>query len=162
MLTVTLREGYSEEQQQRFANEMAANALGLEDEEGDDDEEGGKPAPAKGKGPVGGKKPGLKVEKIVVKKNGKIANLADDVLIEMAKDWADHSAGRREFEDYVVSAMSTLIKTLDGPTRRLFNAQVATLISNPQHDPAGTSELLDCATAALAAPHPEGCDCGDH
>lgn len=86
-------------------------------------------------------------------KKGIITNMSDQVLVDLAKDWADHINGVRIFEDASIKAMTNIMNTFEPPLRKMFNSYVAmdTMRSNEEaiRDLEGTAELLDCAANCL-------------
>ena len=68
----------------------------------------------------------------------------DDVLRELADDWADHLSGDRVFEPDLVDTMTKAVNTLDGGVRKLFNSYVGLRLSQGGYDDEGVAELLGC------------------
>jgi PBSX family phage portal protein len=68
----------------------------------------------------------------------------DDVIRELADDWAAHLTGQIALEDSSVKAMGKLINHLDAPVRKLFDGYVGMKLSSGGYDDDGVSELLAC------------------
>lgn len=77
--------------------------------------------------------------------NGRVLKLEfDDVMRELADDWAKHLTGDLTLEDASVDTMRKLIMSLDGPVRKLFDGYVGMKLSSGGHDDDGVSKLLAC------------------
>lgn len=68
----------------------------------------------------------------------------DDVLRELANDWADHLSGEVVFEEDMVDTMTKAVNVLDGGVRKLFNSYVGLRLSQGGHDDEGVAKLLGC------------------
>jgi len=68
----------------------------------------------------------------------------DDVLKELADDWAAHLMGDEEFEDMSLDAMSKLVQNLAPPLRKLFNGYVGMRMSAGGLADSSVAELLAC------------------
>lgn len=68
----------------------------------------------------------------------------DDVIKELAEDWAGHLSGDEVFEDWYVENMQRAINVLEPGVRKLFNSFVGLRLSQGGHDDAGVAELLGC------------------
>ena len=84
----------------------------------------------------------------------------DDVIKELAEDWADHLSGDVVFPDELVENMQKAINSLEGGVRKLFNSYVGLRLSSGGHDDEGVAKLLGCVgQRAEVTKH----DCGhDH
>lgn len=68
----------------------------------------------------------------------------DDVLRELANDWADHLSGEVAFEDDMIDNMQKAVNVLEGGVRKLFNSYVGLRLSAGGHDDEGVAKLLGC------------------
>lgn len=68
----------------------------------------------------------------------------DDVLRELADDWAAHLSGDVVFEDDMVETMTKAVNVLQGGVRKLFNSYVGLRLSQGGHDDEGVAKLLGC------------------
>lgn len=68
----------------------------------------------------------------------------DDVLKELAEDWAGYLSGDEVFEDWYVENMQKAVNALDGGVRKLFNSYVGLQLSAGGHDDEGVAKLLGC------------------
>lgn len=88
---------------------------------------------------------GAKVSQVETDEEGNIVKMEDAILTELAVDWSKHLSGEKAYDDDAVAVMKQLIKTLSGPTRKLFNSYVALRVANPTHDTSGVASLLEAA-----------------
>ena len=80
----------------------------------------------------------------------KMGLTGDDVLLDLASDWAAHLAGDRQFETPSINLMSSMIHGLHPQVRKAFNALVGLkLAPGAKYDPDGVSDLMACAGDAL-------------
>jgi len=75
---------------------------------------------------------------------GRVLKLDDDVIRELADDWAKHLSGDAVFTDAAVDVMDKLISQLATPLRKLFNGYVGLRLSSGGLDDAGVSKLIAC------------------
>jgi hypothetical protein len=68
----------------------------------------------------------------------------DDVIKELAEDWADHLSGEVVFEADMIDNMTKAIDTLQPGVRKLFNSFVGLRLSQGGHDDEGVAKLLGC------------------
>lgn len=75
---------------------------------------------------------------------GRVLKLDDDVLRELADDWAAHLMGDFEFDDLSKDAMSKLVQNLAPPLRKLFNGYVGMKMSSGGLADESVARLLAC------------------
>ena len=68
----------------------------------------------------------------------------DNVIKELADDWANHLSGDEVFEDWYVENMQKAITALEPGVRKLFNSFVGLRLSQGGHDDEGVARLLGC------------------
>jgi hypothetical protein len=75
---------------------------------------------------------------------------SDDVLTNLASDWAAHLSGERQFEAANVNFMAGMVSAMNPQVRKVFNAYVGMkLAPGAKYDPDGVSDLLACAGDCL-------------
>lgn len=80
---------------------------------------------------------------------GKIAKIDDNVIDQLATDWALHINGDQHFQDVSIEAMKQMIDCLAPAVRKVFNNYVSMkTLAGAHEDPDGTAELLGCAAHA--------------
>ncbi len=79
----------------------------------------------------------------------------DDVLKNLANDWADHLTGDVTWEDDHVETMKKAIGSLQGGVRKMFDSYVGLKMSAGGHDDAGVAELLGCVNKGCGHDHGE-------
>lgn len=85
-------------------------------------------------------------------KEGTIAKTDDGFLTELATDWASHLSGEYAFEPESVATMQVLVKSMQPPLRKLFNAYVGMkMVPGSKHDPNGVAALVAGAGDCLHA-----------
>ncbi len=75
---------------------------------------------------------------------GRILKIDDDVIRNLADDWAGHLSGDLEFEPASIEVMDRLIGQLAPPMRKLFTGYVGLRLSQGGFDDAGVAKLLAC------------------
>ena len=75
---------------------------------------------------------------------GRVLKLDDDVLRELADDWAAHLMGDYEFDDLSKDAMSKLVQNLAPPLRKLFNGYVGMKMSAGGLADESVAKLIGC------------------
>lgn len=75
---------------------------------------------------------------------GRVLKLEDDVLRELADDWAAHLMGDYEFDDLSKDAMSKLVQALAPPLRKLFNGYVGMKMSAGGLADESVAKLIGC------------------
>lgn len=68
----------------------------------------------------------------------------DDIIRELADDWAGHLTGQLVMQDASVNTMSKLINSLDPQVRKLFDGYVGMKMSSGGLDDAGVAKLMSC------------------
>lgn len=77
---------------------------------------------------------------------GRVLKLDDEVLKELADDWAAHLMGDVEFDDLSKDAMSKLVQNLSPPLRKLFNGYVGMRMSTGGLADESVAKLLGCVS----------------
>jgi PBSX family phage portal protein len=75
----------------------------------------------------------------------KIMKIDDELLKDLADDWAQYQSGEVEFPESSVTVMKQMVDMLAPEVRHLFDNYVGERIAHPRLDPEGTSELLALA-----------------
>jgi len=75
---------------------------------------------------------------------GRVLKLDDDVLRELADDWAAHLMGDAEFDELSKDAMSKLVQNLAPPLRKLFNGYVGMKMSAGGLADESVAKLIAC------------------
>lgn len=68
----------------------------------------------------------------------------DDVLKELADDWASHLMGDADFSPEAVERMRRAVDSLQGGVRKLFSSYLGLRLSQTGHDDEGVAKLLSC------------------
>lgn len=75
---------------------------------------------------------------------------SDDVLTNLATDWAAHLSGERQFDPANVNFMAGMVNGMNPQVRKVFNALIGMkLAPGAKYDPDGVSDLLACAGDCL-------------
>ena len=75
---------------------------------------------------------------------GRVLKLDDDVIRDLADDWAAHLMGDQEFEPEHVDAMSKLVENLAPVLRKLFNGYVGMKMSTGGLADESVAKLIGC------------------
>ncbi len=75
---------------------------------------------------------------------GRVLKLEDNVLRELADDWAAHLMGDYEFDELSKDAMSKLVQALAPPLRKLFNGYVGMKMSAGGLADESVAKLIGC------------------
>jgi PBSX family phage portal protein len=82
---------------------------------------------------------------LTVTSSGNIRKMDQNLLTNLANDWAAYLGGERHYTRSHVIAMDTLIKSMTPSLRQLFAENVAQKVMKANYDPNGVTELLSCA-----------------
>lgn len=110
--------------------------------------------PPAGKKPPPGKPPVKKgveiLDTIETDEEGRIEKASDDILTDLARDWADYLSGNVSFEPVSIRAMEAIIKAMNPNIRKMFAGYVGLKLTGLGKDPDGVAALLDHAGCCVA------------